>query len=677
MQTDIFSIRKKSFVLWRPANTDIPPKLILGEFRAGNPCTFKVLSETELSPHPEYQDLWLLPVDKLNMEDEKIYLYFFEITNSNVYSNTGKRVWCTDPMAWAVDWRPVIDPKYNDGDQCAASIVKLSNGELTPCDINGETIEWHNDGSLIKDLPGNQNIVMVEIPTSWARIGSENNVEIDVGSYQDILALIDPSELPANFVGTPALGAGRAYLTELGINAVELLPPSDSHVKRQWGYATTNYFASDTDLGLESSPSFTDPVPMTLLGKLIHTCHLKGIRLFADMVMGFSNRCALRNINFLDFYIEESFPGHSVPVDPEKDGRENWGGDLFKYNYKSSGYSPLSGGKKDLYPAREFMKVYALHWINHYHIDGIRIDSIPTIMNYEFIQDFKDTARKAWHDRLQGLNLMQDQTDARFLVLGEELSDPIPLIEQNRLDSCWNEKFLYRVRSAIIGENEPGDLSFEDTIRKLIDCRNVGFRDGSQAINYLTSHDTGGYRKERLYNFLEYNNVSFKQERIELAFVCLLTAVGIPMWLIGEEFGDKHDRATIHPDKQQDPVNFDRLKDPWRRNLSKYVSRLVKFRAKSGALAVNETEFIHTDFTPGRRIIAWRRGLKNSTEQVVVVANFSPWGQPSGSEYVVHNWPSTPSGKQWKEITQDRFVPEEWVGRESIIPWEAKVYSLV
>lgn len=65
-------------------------------------------------------------------------------------------------------------------------------------------------------------------------------------------------------------------------------------------------------------------------------------------------------------------------------------------------------------------------------------------------------------------------------------------------------------------------------------------------------------------------------------------------------------------------------------------------------------------------------------KQVVVVANFSAWGSPSHSsaEYVVHNWPGPPPGRRWREVTQNRIVPPQWVGREPLFPWEAKVYAL-
>jgi pullulanase len=63
------------------------------------------------------------------------------------------------------------------------------------------------------------------------------------------------------------------------------------------------------------------------------------------------------------------------------------------------------------------------------------------------------------------------------------------------------------------------------------------------------------------------------------------------------------------------------------------------------------------------------------------VANFSDYATPNGltdpnAEYVVPNWPQTPTGRHWREVTQQRDVLPAQVGREPIFPWEAKVYTL-
>jgi hypothetical protein len=106
-----------------------------------------------------------------------------------------------------------------------------------------------------------------------------------------------------------------------------------------------------------------------------------------------------------------------------------------------------------------------------------------------------------------------------------------------------------------------------------------------------------------------------------------------------------------------------------------HVARLVRLRQSAAALSVNDTAFIHVDFTPGRRVLAWRRGGPQH-DPVVVVANFSDWQSGQAAEYVVHGWPATPPGRRWREVTQDRDVPPEWVGREPLFAWEAKVYAL-
>ena len=102
-------------------------------------------------------------------------------------------------------------------------------------------------------------------------------------------------------------------------------------------------------------------------------------------------------------------------------------------------------------------------------------------------------------------------------------------------------------------------------------------------------------------------------------------------------------------------------------------------KLKNPALAVNDTQFIHSDFTAGKRVLVWKRGMPGQ-DPVVVLANFSDFvtedlGNPD-AHYEVPNWPATPPGRRWREVTQARDVPQRWIGREPIFAWEAKVYTL-
>ncbi|MGA1876329.1 MAG: alpha-amylase family glycosyl hydrolase [bacterium] len=681
---DLLKLKETNFVLWRPNTTSIP-KLMIGKFKLGNPSQLVSIINHDLSQHPDHQDLWILPLGSLSGElsDGQVYHYFFDVHCTNPYKEPDNQcICCTDPTAWSVDWRlkaPCLNDPYGDHDRDPAAMVMISNGKLVPCDAEGETPAWSSDTSIIPNLPSNNQIVIYELPTSWSRSGEMNGKEVDVGSFRDVLALVDVNALPANFTGVRAL-EGRAHLVELGINALELLPPADSWVDRQWGYATSNYLAADYDLGSPHGNSW--PTAITDLVTLVDTCHQNRIRFFADMAMGFANRCPYENVSFMDFHIKET--NDPDQIDPEKDDRQNWGGQLFKYNYSvDPAYDPISGNRGKVYPARQYMKVHLAHWMNFYRIDGVRIDSIKTIMNWDFVEEFKDMARNLWKTRTQPHILNSDQADARFIVVGEVLdyNEEKELIKQKRVDGIWNEEFKKRVRHAILGKNAPGDNTFEETVRKMIDCRALGYSDGAQTVNYLGSHDTEGWQNERLYDFLQNNGIYETERRIKLAFACLLTAVGIPMILAGDEFAECSDLKCTHPHKQMDAVNFERMEEIWRRRIFDYVANLVHFRTKSPALGVNDNEFIHIDFSEGKRVLAWRRGLPQSSDQVVVVANFSDWGTSDPfnprSEYIVHNWPGTPQGKSWKEISLNRTVSSDMIGREPLFPWEAKVYATV
>jgi glycosidase len=320
-------------------------------------------------------------------------------------------------------------------------------------------------------------------------------------------------------------------------------------------------------------------------------------------------------------------------------------------------------------------------------VDGVRLDSVENVASWDFLEEYRQTARDAYRRRARARG-EEERADARFLMVGEELFEPLDLLRQGRLDGLWHENFKRYLRAALLGESAPGE-GFEATVRKAIDCRAFGYTDLAQAVIYLTSHDVQGFRSERLSHFLRIHGVRGDEavaRRTRLAFACLLTAVGVPMILAGDEFADEHDlfdrngNVSQEGGKQVDPVNFSREAQPWRRRLREYVGRLIELRTTSDALSVNDTEFIHVDLNEGKRVLAWRRGA-GSQRPVVVVANFSDYGTPDpfdpASEYRVHNWPATPAGGSWREVTQMRAVPAEWVGREPIFPWEAKVYTVV
>lgn len=523
-------------------------------------------------------------------------------------------------------------------------------------------------------LPPNNRLVLYELPTSWSRAGVEgaDPAERDVGTFRDVLALLESAQPGANFSDLPEVGAGQ-HLVDLGVNGLELLPIADTKARREWGYATAHYLAPDQDLGWPDGN--TSSTALSDLVALVLACHRKGIRLFSDVVMAFGHDPYGAGLNFPDFHLDPGAEqGNPEAWQSSRSGelRDPFGGKSWRYASRVQGYDPAAGGQGSVQPASAFMSLFLERWMRDFQVDGLRRDSVNNVASWDFLKAFAARARALFRERYP--QAPAAEADARFLTVDEELAVPLDLLATGTTDALWNEHFRRRVRAAILGEAEGGD-DFEWTVRKLVDCRNLGFGDLAQAVIYLGSHDTAGFRQERLYDFLENAGVHDKERRAKLAFACLLTSVGIPMIFAGDEFVDQQDRPTGDGGKQLDPVDFSRLRDGWRQRVFQYVGTLVRLRIRSPALGVNDTRFIHFDLNFGRRIAAWVRGQPDTGALVVVVANFSDASTP-GPEYVVQGWPATPSGMRWREVTQGRDVPPAWVGREPLFPWEAKVYEL-
>ena len=696
LPSDLLTRRNTSFLLWLPNLTIKAPILVIGKFSAGNPNTLANRQDLPLSAvGPNAPGLWALTAQQSGLADG-IYHYWFKVDNTNRGEPAGSSILCTDPFATTVDWNllaPDLPAGFNaDTDDQPSAVIRLQNGKLSAVDPAGESASFPNEVSP-DTLPANNRLVIYELPSAWTRSTGSGTNERGVGTFQDVLALVEKAAGGANFAGLDALALGRSYLTDLGINALELLPPADSFFKRAWGYDTSHFLAPDWELGFpEGQASSTANRD---LAALVQSCHAHGVRFFIDVVMAFSRNGPYQWIDFDDFHIADPSKTSndadsltSLRGDGSQTFRDGFGSTLFRYTkpLPQPAYEPISGNTGSDAPARALMYTYITRWLRDFHVDGIRMDSVENVSNWDFVGGFKDRAWNLWRERWQAVGLAGG-SDQRFLVVGEELSLPFGLLTQGRLDGLWNDGFRVRIRAAILGQNNDSE-NFEYTVRNAMDCRNVGFTDMAQCVNYVTSHDMEGYRKERLFTMLQKAGLSGDdlRKRVQLAFVCLLTANGIPMFLAGEEFADQNDlfdangNVTENGGKEVDPVDFSRLQEPMRNAIFAYASRLVHFRTSQPALGVNDTIFIHVDFNDGKRVLVWQRGMSGQ-DPVVVLANFSDYTTPNAltdpnAEYVVPNWPSTPAGRGWKEVTQQRAVEASQVGREPIFSWEAKVYTL-
>jgi 1,4-alpha-glucan branching enzyme len=645
--------RETDFALWAPS-AQTAPTLVIGQY--GDDGGFDVAACRTFALRPTAAGLWQIGAADCGLADG-VYGYWFQVSDQG--TPNGGSILITDPMAFAVDRaNPAPPPRTNDGRTIGApaSVVRVRAGRLQPSDPVAADLP-EEPADYRAQLPPNNMMAIYELPTRWVKTGQgqvTSAQQVGVGTFQDVLALISPDADSPHFAAAPAL-ADREHLVELGVNALELLPPADSPQFLEWGYGTANYFSADFDLGhLEGALRSEATVA---LRRLVAACHANRMRFIQDVVMAFA----------VDQPYLIADPGDFFR------GGSPFGGQLWNYHDRTvTAFDPATGDEEQMFAPRPYMFTCVEHWLSFFGIDGVRIDDVEDINDWNFIGDYCARARAKWRALGGG--------DDRFWAVGEELDlgKGAALVGQKRTDASWDETFKRYVRQLCIGVLPDGrDLG--SAVDFMIDCRQRGFADGAQVVNYIGSHDlTNDEFSDRFYNWLDGRGVIFKDHNIRLAFACLLTAVGVPMILAGDEFADERSISLAEnagENKQIDPVNYDLFGDPWRRDLFAYVARLVKLRTTSAALGRNECRVVHVDTTSGRRIAVWQRGV--GPDLVVVVANFSDFVSDGGlaGQYVIPGWPTDIGDRAWFEVSQnDAPRPAPNAGREPLFPWEAKVY---
>ena len=401
------------------------------------------------------------------------------------------------------------------------------------------------------------------------------------------------------------------YLVELGVNAIELMPLKEYPGDYSWGYNPRYFFAAESSYGTTEG-----------LKKLIDECHARGIRIIIDGIYNHSEASSPLT------QIDHDYWYHHAPRDPDN----NWGPE---FNYE------LYDEKLETYPARKFIGDTVRYWVQEFHIDGIRFDAARQIANYDFMHWIVQEAKNAAGPK-------------PFYTVAEHIPETPSITNlEGPMDGCWHDSFYH-----CIVEHICGDTFDLERLKEVIDCKRQGFLGATNVVNYVSNHDHDRVMTE-LGNRGILDAAAFK--RAKLGAVLLMTAVGVPLIWMGEEFGE-YKGKTI----EQAKIDWTVLANDSNKNLWEYYKGLIHLRKNNQALYTENIDFFHED--PDSKVFAYTR-WNDEGSRVVVVANLS-------ENYLAgYSVPHFPANGTWHEWTGDYDVES---GDDNIMidlpEYEAKVF---
>lgn len=440
-----------------------------------------------------------------------------------------------------------------------------------------DTYVWQHDD---KPLPDNHELVIYELHVADFS-GSDAN-----SSKRDVLKrIIDKLD----------------YLKELGINAVELMPLNEHPGKYNWGYLVSNFFA------LENSYGFPEDFK-----RLVDECHARGIRVILDGIYNHSaEECPLLKIDRTYWY-------YSSKKEHKKE-TDYWGPE-FNYEYYDE--------KLDIRPAWKFIGDVVRFWIQEYHIDGIRFDAVSQLAsldiekpNFDFLNYITQEAKKVAGNK-------------PFYNIAECIPEEPNLIAPNGpMDGSWHESF-----HQFILEHLCSDTFNLEKLQEILDPKRQNYPTSNKLINYLATHDQERVL-EQLGKIGIFDADAFKITK--LGAVLLMTAVGVPLIWMGEEFGEskRKPKSTDRPT----PIRWNLLENQLNHDLFEYYKKLIALRKQNPALHSENIDLFHTD--PENKVLAYCRWNEEGV-QVVVVANFS---DKNLTKYKINKFPEHNNWDEWLE----------------------------
>ncbi|MDF3127656.1 1,4-alpha-glucan branching protein GlgB [Kiritimatiellaeota bacterium B1221] len=439
--------------------------------------------------------------------------------------------------------------------------------------------EWHDEQWMsarkAQPDPLNQPISVYECHLgSWKRI-SENGEERFL-TYHELADDLLP------------------YVKSLGFTHIEMMPITEHPFDGSWGYQTLGYFAVTSRFG--SPDDFKH---------FVDRCHQEGIGVILDWVPAHFPKDPHGLGQFDGSHLYE----HS---DPRKGEHRDWGTLIFNY---------------DRNEVRTFLLSSAMFWAEVYHLDGIRVDAVASMLYLDYSREDGDWVPNEFGGRenlgavsfLKKFNEIVHREFPGFLTFAEE-STSWPMVSRPvylgglgfglKWNMGWmNDTLEYIQQEPIHRKHHHGEITFS-----LIYAFNENFI-------LPFSHDEVVHGKRSMLDKMP-GDVWQKFANLRLLYAYMWTHPGKKLLFMGCEFGqwtEWQDGGQLEWHLTQYDPHF---------KLRNLVKDLNGLHVSEGAL--HELDFDGAGFEwidlhdSQQSVLSYIRKGKNAGDQVVVVLNFTP-----------------------------------------------------
>ncbi len=442
------------------------------------------------------------------------------------------------------------------------------------------------------------------------------------------------------------------YILEMGYTHVELMGIAEHPYDGSWGYQVTGYFAPTSRYGTPGEFMY-----------FVNYMHKKGIGVILDWVPAHFPKDAH---GLADFDGEACY---EYP-DPRKGEHPDWGTKVFDYSK---------------YEVDNFLIANALYWVDKFHIDGLRVDAVASMLYLDYGRDNGEWVPNQYggNENLEAieffkhLNSVIKKRGNGAMVIAEE-STVWPKVTGNQEEGGlgftfkWNMGWMHDFLEY---------MKLDPYFRKYNHHKMTFGLTYFTSENYILvlSHDEVVHLKCSMINKMP-GLLEDKFANLKLGYTFMLGHPGKKLLFMGQDFGQFHEWD------EKTALDWYLSEEPLGKSLKDYVRDLLHLYKKYPALYEKDYDWegfywINAD-DKERSIFSFIRYSKDKKRSLLFVLNFTPVarpdyrvGVPKRGTYTLLLDQDHGLYKRGEKAPSIRSEKMEWDGQEYSFPYQLPAYG--